>query len=334
LRLLLVVAVLSAVGIGLGFWSASATVTSYPATHFNSGHNAVWLEHAWAGQAHTPNEYDALAQHLTSEQVTYVFAHVGPLDSDGSIPPDRAPFARALADALHSRMPEVRVLAWIGQLEAASGQPADQVVNLDDSAVRTRIATTAAHFTGAERYDGVHFDIEPILNNNARFLDLLDATRAALPPGAALSVAAQKWAPSATLATWAHSAGHADAWWTSYYYAAVASHADQIVVMDYNTAMPTAQLYALFVKQQVQHILEAVRAARHPPQVLIGIPTYPGDDAWHHAGAENMASGLAGVAGGLNSDRDTSPFAGVAIYRFALTTDADWTTYDKTWLGR
>ena len=47
-----------------------------------------------------------------------------------------------------------------------------------------------------------------------------------------------------------------------------------------------------------------------------------------------MATGLAGVAAGLNSTRDPSPFAGVAIYRFELTTGGDWTTYDKAWLGK
>ena len=46
-----------------------------------------------------------------------------------------------------------------------------------------------------------------------------------------------------------------------------------------------------------------------------------------------MASGLAGIAAGLNSDTESSPFAGVAIYRFALTSDDSWNTYDKVWLG-
>jgi spore germination protein YaaH len=155
-----------------------------------------------------------------------------------------------------------------------------------------------------------------------------------MPPGAVLSIAAQKWAPNATIAGWANDAGRGNAWWTSYYYAAVAGHVDQLVVMAYNTAMPTPQLYALFVKQQVQHILDAVRTARRPPQVLIGIPTYPGNDIWYHDWAENMASGLDGVAAGLNSTGDPHPFGGVAIYRFGLTTGGDWATYDKAWLGR
>jgi len=333
LPLLLAFGLLAAAGAGAALWSLGATQTNYPGPHFNTGQNAVWLEHAWAGQAHAPGEYDALARRLRAEQIGYVFAHVGPLDSGGAIPADRAPNAAALAAELHARLPDVRVLAWIGQLEAASGGPADEVVSLGDPEVRARIAATAARFT-AGGFDGVHYDIEPILNNNAHFLDLLDETRAKLPPGSVLSVAAQKWAPNATAADWLHGLGHADAWWTSYYFAAVAAHADQLVVMAYNTAMPTPRTYQLFVKQQAQHVLEAARSARRPPQVLIGIPTYPGDNRWYHDNAENMASGLAGITAGLNSDRDTSPFAGVAIYRFALTTADDWATYDREWLGR
>ena len=74
---------------------------------------------------------------------------------------------------------------------------------------------------------------------------------------------------------------------------------------------------------------------QHSPrrQVLIGLPTYSGDSLWFHSSAENMRTGLQGVVAGLNSNRDTSAFTGVAIYRFASTGNTDWTTYDKLWLG-
>ncbi|MFI5274805.1 MAG: hypothetical protein ACHQ4H_17375 [Ktedonobacterales bacterium] len=331
---LLVLVLLAGVISGVALWRLGQTVTSYSGAHFNRGNNAVWLEHAWAGEPRSAADYDALAARLSSEQIGYVFAHVGPLDSDGTIPADRAPNAAALAAALHQRLPGLKVLAWIGQVEIAGGFPANASVNLNDSAVRTAIARTAAHFVTDLGYNGVHYDIEPITNNNPRFLDLLDVTRTLLPPGAIISLSGEKWAPDATVAGMLRDAGRADAWWTSYYYADVAKHCDQIVAMLYNTAMPTSWAYQLAVKQETQHILDAVRSAAHPPQVLIGLPTYPGNDFWFHDSAENMRSGLAGVVAGLNSDRDTQPFTGVAIYRFALTTDDDWATYQKTWLGK
>ncbi len=331
---LLAVALVLVLACGVVIWRLGQTVTSYPGTHFNRGQNAVWLEHAWAGDWHSTSEYDALAARLSREQIGYVFAHVGPLNSDGTIPDERAPNAAALAAALHQRLPGLKVLAWIGQVEIAAGFPPDQSVNLTDSPVRAQIAQTAAHFTRDLGYDGVHYDIEPITNNNPRFLDLLDETRAVLPPGAIISISAQKWAPDAKAATLLRDVGRADAWWTTYFYSAVAAHCDQIVAMLYNTAMPTGGAYQLAVKQETQHILDAVRSAPHPPQVLIGLPTYPGNEFWFHDSAENIETGLNGVVAGLNSDRTTAPFAGVAIYRYALTMERDWATYDRLWLGR
>lgn len=319
---------------GLALWRLNATVTSYPGSHFNQGKNAVWLEHTWAGDPHSGADFDALAAQLKREQIRYVYAHVGPMESDGSIPNDRAMYAAMLTEQLHARLPDVRVLAWIGQLEAASGQPANEIVNLADSHVRAGIVNTSVQFVRADGFDGVHYDIEPITNNNNHFLDLLTETRAALPSGAILSISAQKWAPNAHIADWAHNLGKANAWWTSYYFSRVAQYVDQLVVMTYNTAMPAASLYSLTVKQETANILSAVRGGQHVPDVLIGVPTYDGDDVWYHATAENMESALEGVTAGLNSDKETAPFVGVAIYRLATTDQDEWRAYDHLWLGQ
>jgi hypothetical protein len=320
--------------VGVVFWRLSATVTSYNGAHFNHHQNGIWLEHSWAGQSHNPAEYDALANQLQKEQISYVFAHVGPLNSDGSIPDTVAPNAAALVVELQARLPRLHVLAWIGQDEAASGEPANDTVNLSDSAVRSKIAATSAHFVRDLGFDGVQYDIEPITNNNPHFLDLLDATRAELPAGAILSTIGEKWAPNAHVADVLQSQGKADAWWTSYFYAEVAAHVDQIVPLVYNSAMPSGRLYEFFVQQETEHILDSIRSASRPPQVLIGLPTYTGDSFWFHNSAENVSTGLYGVIDGLNSNHDTSAFAGVALYRFATTTGQDWSDYDSLWLGR
>ncbi len=332
----LLLALALVVGLGSGYLDHRLTVTrtSFPASHFNHGQNAVWLEHTWAGDYHTAAEYDALAAQLRAEQITYVFAHVGPLSSDGTSAPNLAELAPLMASELHARLPGLKILAWVGQLEAASGGPADEVVNLANASTRLTIAATAAHLVKAEGFDGIHYDIEPISNNNAHFLDLLIETRTVLPHGAILSVSAQKWAPNAHIADLLYRSGHAGQWWTTYYMAAVAAHVDQLVVMTYDTGMPTAALYQIFVQQETKHILDAVNAAHQPPQLLIGVPTYSGDSAWFHSSAENMTSALAGVAAGLNSASDPAPFTGVAIYRLAVTSAADWRVYDRVWLGQ
>jgi spore germination protein YaaH len=330
---LLIVALLVGGGAGYVYHRLTATLTSYPSAHFNSGRNAVWLEHAWAGEYHTSAEYDALAAQLRREQITYVFAHVGPLNSDGTIPDELAQWAPELTQALHARLPGVKVLAWIGQLEAASGAPADETVNLADATTRLAIVATALRFVKVNHFDGVHYDIEPITNNNAHFLDLLIETRATLPVGAILSISAQKWSPNAHVADLLYQTGHAGQW-TSYYMAAVASHVDQMAVMTYDTAMPTEAAYQIFVQQETKHILAAIATTQRPPQLLIGVPTYTGDTRFFHSSAENMTSALVGVTAGLNSVSDTQPFVGVAIYRLAVTSDSDWQVYDRVWLGQ
>ena len=319
---------------GFAFWRLSATITSFPGAHFNQGKNAVWLEHTWVGDVHSNDDFDALAERLAREQIHYVFAHVGPMESDGSIPNGLAPEALSLTEELHARLPGVKVLAWIGQLEVASGEPENTTVNLANSHVRAGIVQSALRFVRDKGFDGVHYDIEPITNNNNHFLDLLTETRAALPAGTILSISAQKWAPNAHIADWAYGLGKADAWWTSYYYSKVAEYVDQLVVMAYNTAMPTAGLYTLTVKQETANILNAARQARHTPEVLIGVPTYAGNDLWFRDSAENMGTALRGVVAGLNSDRDTSPFVGVAIYRLATTSPEEWDSYERLWLGK
>jgi Glycosyl hydrolases family 18 len=322
------------VGLGLtGWWWVNREATSYPTVHFNQGTNAVWLEHTWAGEPHSSYEYATLAQQLEQYQIRYVFAHVGPLASDGTIPQDRYPDAQQLVTQLKANDPHVRVLAWIGQLEAASGLPADETVDLTNPDVRQAIATTSAHFVKDLGFDGIHYDIEPMLNNAPHLLDLLDVTRQLLPAGAIISISTPMWAPNAHVAEWLRGLGHGAGYWTSYYYAAVATHVDQLVVMDYNTALPSGILYRTFVKQQTQNILEAVRSARHPPQVLIGLPTYHENGFWFHDAAENLANGIPGVVAGLNANRDTQPFVGLALYRFATTDSVAWQTYQRLWLG-
>lgn len=330
---LLILTLVAGVCGGYAYHRLTATVTNYPSVHFNKGQNAIWLEHAWAGAPHRQSDIDTLAAQLTREQIAYVFVHVGPLDSDGTISDQIEPYPEMFVHEMHAQAPNIKVFAWIGQLEAASGGPADEVVNLALAQTRFNIAATADRFVRHDGFDGVHYDIEPISNNNSHFLDLLIETRATLPAGSIISVSAEKWAPNAHIADMLYHAGRAGQWWTSYYLAAVASHVDQLVVMTYDSGMPNAQAYQIFVQQETKHILAAIDTAKRPPQLLIGVPTYSGDSAWFHSSAENMTSALAGVTAGLNSSTDTTDFTGVAIYRLGVTRESDWQVYERTWLG-
>jgi hypothetical protein len=319
----------------LAWWGLSATATNYPGWHFNRGQNATWLAHTWVGAAHTSGDYDALAALLQREQITYVYAHVGPLTGAGTIPPARYPAAGAFAQAMHARLPELRILAWIGQIYAPGAPPGSTAVDLARSQTRANIAATAALFTSRLGFDGVHYDIEPVPNNDPHFLDLLDTTRAQIGPGKILSLSTPNWVPVARVTNIIQSLrDQPNVWWTTYYYQAVSRHVDQIVAMMYNTGMPTAPLYETIVQQETAHILRSVALTAPHTQVLIGIPTYtdPPSRAFH-ASAENMRTGLHGVIAGLNEDDGLSAFTGLAIYPEWLTTGDDWALYRQDWLG-
>lgn len=137
-----------------------------------TGLSAMWARHQWVGEAHSEQEYDELAAQLRELELTDVFFHVGPLAADGCIPPERYPEADELAAALERRVPEVRVQAWIGQVEVRGGGPLD----IGDVSVRERIVGEAERFLELG-FDGVHYDIEPWFPGDERYLALLTATR-------------------------------------------------------------------------------------------------------------------------------------------------------------
>ena len=316
---------------GVSWWRLTATVTTFSGAHFNQHDNAIWAQHAWVGQTHSAQEYDELAALLQREQIGWLYAHVGPLDGDGHIPPALYPNATAFIHEMKARLPNLKIMAWMGQMEKDGGGPLD----ISNSETRTRIVAEAYRFAVEFGFDGIHYDIEPVHNLNPHFLDLLDETRAAIGPGKLLSISAPKWAPAARVIPFVQATfGRGSAWWTTYYFLTVSIHVDQLVVMMYNTALPTASLYETLVQQETKAILQANASSPHPAEVLIGIPTYHDNGPGFHDAAENMQSGLQGITAGLNSGEDTSHFGGVAIYPLWLTSQSDWQTYDHLWLGK
>ncbi len=315
---------------GILWWQLNATRTNHSGAYFNRHSNAVWAQHQWVGELHTTQEYDNLANLLKREQIGYLFPHVGPLNGDGTIPVDLYPNAATFVREMKARLPDLNILAWMGQVEKDGGGPLD----ISNAQTRANITAETLLFTRDLGFDGIHYDIEPVHNLDPDFIDLLDETRATIGPDNILSISAPKWAPAARVIPFVQAAsGRLSAWWTTYYFLTVSSHIDQLVIMMYNTALPTASLYETFVKQETAHILDANNLARHPAQVLIGIPTYHDNGPGFHDTAENMLSGLRGVTAGLNSSEDTSHFGGVAIYPLWLTTQSDWQTYNRLWLG-
>ena len=291
-----------------------------------SGPVGLWLEHRWVGEAQTAAAYDALADELRRQGITDVFAHVGPLDGTGAIPPERYPNAAAFAAALHARLPGIHLQAWMGQMEKRRGGPLD----LADPATRAGILRTAEIFLDLG-FDGIHYDIEPLQRDDAALHTLLDDTRALTRPrGRLLSLATTEIQPFPGANALVNGPLPDAVLWSPADYREAASRVDQLAIMTYNTAVPWDWLYGSFVAFETRRILEAVDGRA---TIMIGVPTYEEPGWTFHPEAENMESALRGVRLALADASPRPAQLGVAIYAHWTTDNAEWATYRRLWRG-
>lgn len=292
---------------------------------YTRNRDALWLGHAWVDGGKRNTDLDALARRLRGTGIHDLYVHAGPLEHDGTLPKSAYRNARWLINAVHRELPAVRVQAWLGDRLASEGPVG---LRLERQATRTAVVRSAYQVLAA-RFDGAHFDLEPLHSGDRDYLTLLDAlhrvTRAHHVP---LSVAAPQIDPLPALHSVAGLAGHPK-WWSQQYFGQVARRVDQIAVMSYDTAMPLQSLYGGYVAQQTSLALEVT-----PPStdLLIGLPFYHEDDIGHHASAETVTAAVRGARLGLSrTDADRAHF-GVALYVDFAATAADWAAYREGWV--
>ena len=313
---------------GLAAFAGAAYLRYHGDLPLQAQHGPVglWLEHRWVVEPQSPGAYDALADELRRHGITDVFAHVGPLDGRGAIPPERYPNAAAFVTALHARLPGVHIQAWMGQMEKRRGGPLD----LSDPDTRAVILRTAALFLDLG-FDGIHYDIEPLQRDDGALHALLDATHALTQArGRLLSLATTEIEPFPGVNALVNTPLPDAVLWSPSDYREAAARVDQLAVMSYNTALPWDWLYGSFMDFETRRIAAAVDGRA---TIMMGVPTYE-DRGWtFHPEAENMASALRGIRLALP---DVSPPAappGIAIYAHWTTDDAEWATYRRLWRG-
>ena len=322
-RLAAVAAVVSVAGLA---WFAYAPVGDTAPHPFNHDRNAVWLEHRWLERAHDAAEMEALFTRLHARGIAYAYPHLIPFDAAGRLPPHDREQMRAFLAAAQRTAPELRVLPWIGGLRKGYKRQRPGTVELADLSQRQRMVAEARGLVD-EGFDGVHLNVEPVDDGNDEFLALLRALRTAVGPGHVLSIAATRPAPVGL----PRAPNFA---WSPGYYARVAATVDQIVIMAYDTALPTPSLYRRYVRWAARSVAGALDASGSDARVLMGVPTY---DTWgfmHRRGVETPENALAGVVAGLRGLGAGGTFEGVALYA-EWTTDADdWAAYERGWRNR
>jgi hypothetical protein len=293
------------------------------------GVNALWAAHTWVGDEHSDAEYQALADLLRRNEISDVFFHAGPLEADGSVPADRTGHAGALVAAMARYAPEVRVQAYLGQIEHRGGGPLD----LGDPEVRDGIVRTAEQFLDLG-FEGIHYDIEPVYPGDQGFLDLLDRTRVVTQSrGAVLSVALEQLelVPGEERVIGTFLRGYHNP--TRGFLRETAERVDQVAIMTYDTGLPADWLFGAYMARQTEEVVQTIG---DDVTVFMGIPTYDEGSFWRfHPSAENMRSGIRGVRKGLDRlSRDNTNNVGIAIFAEWTTDDDEWNAYSSAWLRR
>ena len=303
---------------------ASANVgTPQPAAR-STGHDAMWLGHAWVDGRRAQSDVDSLAAHLRRTGIRDLMVHAGPFDSDGNLDLALRPRARWFTAAMHAVLPGVRLQAWLG------AHPTKEELHLWEPATRGRIVHAIAGVL-ADGFDGIHYDFEPIGDGDENLLAILRESRPTIRAhDAMLSVSAihiEPWSGAAVLLS--HLPAALSIWSTDYLHQ-VAILVDQVALMSYDTGLPSEPTYTGYVRKSTVLALDSVPRS---VGLLIGVPVYPAAGIYHHA-SENIGAAARGVRLALGDapapvDREF----GIALYVDFTVTPDDWAVYDREWMS-
>ncbi|MEU7295042.1 membrane protein [Streptomyces exfoliatus] len=289
------------------------------------GKDAIWLGHAWVDGRRKDADLAAFAERIKGTGIRDLYVHAGPLEHDGTLPAARYPRAKWLIDAVHRTMPGIRVQAWLGDILATEGPDG---LHLEKAGSRAAVVTSARQILDAG-FDGVHFDLEPLLSDDAHYLSLLDdlgkltRSRTAL-----LSVAAHQIDPLPGLHSVNGAVSGSEKWWSQEFFGQVARRVDQIAVMSYDTWMPLESLYGGYVAQQTSLALEVTPEST---DLLMGLPFFHEDDLGHHDNAETVDAAVRGTRLGLGRTDPGRQRFGVALYVDFAAKEGDWAAYRAGW---
>ncbi len=292
---------------------------------FNQDRNAVWLEHKWLEKEQSPAEMEVLVAQLSRHGIAYVYPHLIPFNNAGRLPVhSREQMRRFLATARRVA-PGLKVLPWVGGLRAGYKRSRLGTLDLADLGQRQRMVAECRGLID-EGFDGIHLNVEPVDDGNVGFLALLRALRTAVHPGL-LSVSAIRPGPFRIAVA-------PNLLWTPDYYLRVAESADQVVVMAYDTALPTSALYRRYLAYVARTLTPRFAASHTRARLLVGVPTYDETGFMHRAGVETPENALTGLVAGLRGVGGGGAFEGVALYAEWTTSPAEWALYERMWRVR
>jgi len=311
---------------GLLGYLAYAPAGDFAPHPFNQDRNAVWLEHRWLEREQPEADTEALLAGLERRGVAYVFPHLIPFNSAGRLPLHSRTQMRAFLAAARRVAPGIKVLPWVGGVRRGYRRTRPGSIDLGDLGQRQRIVAECRGLID-EGFDGIHLNVEPVDDGNVDFLSLLRALRSAVGAERVLSLSTIRPGPIAVPFA-------PNFLWTPGYYARVAGIADQVVIMAYDTGLPTPALYQRYVGYAAAAVQGALVGSRARARFLIGVPTYDETGLMHRGGVETPDNALLGVIAGLRGVGGGGTFEGVALYAEWTTDEGEWRTYERLWRGQ
>jgi len=293
---------------------------------FNQDRNAVWLEHRWLERAHDDREVEDLLASLQARGVAYVYPHLIPFDRDGKLPPHDREEMRRFLQVARRVAPQMKVLPWVGGLRVGYKRMRPGTVELTDLDQRQQMVAECRGLID-EGFHGIHLNVEPVDSGNDDYLSLLRALRTAVGEGNILSVSAIRPGPLRLPVA-------PNFFWTGDYYARVAETADQVVIMAYDTALPTPALYRRYLAYAASSVTRTLAAAHSRARVLVGVPTYEPTGLMHRGEVETPENALLGIVAGLRGLGAGGTFEGVALYAEWTTDEQEWAVYERVWRGK
>lgn len=304
----------------------------------STGHDALWMGHAWLDGRRSPADLARLAVGIRASGIRDVYVLAGELGGTGRAARAAYSGVRPFLAGFHAMLPGVRVSAWL------RGTTGRGHINLADRATRANIVAAAAAALHAG-FGGVHYDLEPVASGDPGLLGLLKATRALHPNP--LSVSAPKLEPLSGLRLPAQLTLGRPVFWTTGYLTDVAREVDQVAVRSYDTGMPFRSWYGGYVKRETALALQAVPRRT---ELLMGLPAYHVNNLAHHAAAETVGAAIHGIRVAITaagqtrtapgtSQQQARPGAGgtgrlfgVALFADYSATPRDWASYRRDWV--
>ena len=324
--LLRVLMLLLVTGLALALYVAYSPVGDEAPHPFNHDRNAVWLEHRWLERETSEEEIATLLTLLKSRGVSYVYPHLIPFDLAGRLPKHSREQMRRFLAVGRQVAPELKILPWVGGVRTGYKRMRPGTVNLADLVQRQTLVAECRGLMD-EGFHGIHLNIEPVDDGNLELLALLRALRNAVGSEGILSLSATRPGPLRLPMA-------PNFFWTRSYYTRIADLTDQLVVMTYDTAIPTPSLYRRYVAYVASSVTSSVVASRSRTRVMVGVPTYDETGLMHRAGVETPDNALLGIVTGLRGLGGGGTFEGVALYAGWTTDDREWAIYDRIWRGR